>query len=144
MAVWFGPAVTPVITGDAYSQNDSIGGVIEIPGVPPSGTIMSITIQDDADQGPSMAAYFFQSEPAGVADHAALALSDADGALIIGVESLDTWFDLTDSQVLSVNNIAMPYEVLGGSLFMMLKDDDASPGTFVATDDLHIRLGIVY
>lgn len=144
MAVRFTPAVTPTITGGAYSQNDCVGGVITIEKVGQDGTIMSVVMADDGDQGSSFEFWFFRSAPVGVADNEVFSLSDADIGLCVGVLALDTWFDAVTGQVLAVDNIAMPFATDNGDLFLMMKVDDASAPTYVATDDLHISFGIVY
>lgn len=144
MATYLSPRITPTVTAGGYVQNDCVGGVITVDNAPPSGTIMSIVIIDDADQGPSMEMYFFESEPDGVADRTTFTLSDDDAGKCVGVVAVDTWFDGVNNRTLVVDNIGMPYSHKGGNLYLMLKTVDLSSPTFAATDDLHIRLGVVY
>ena len=144
MTVYFTPPITPTVTAGSYTNGDSVGGVISVGNIPEQGMIMSVVIQDDADQGNAFQLFFFESEPTGVADNAAFDLSDADMGLCVGAVSLDTWFDATSSQVLSVSDIGLPYRAMSRTLYMMIKLNDGSAPTYAATDDLHIRLGIVY
>lgn len=137
--------VTPVITAGGYTNGDSIGGVISIPDAPIAGTIQSILIQDDGDQGSALQLFFFESEPAGVADNAALGtISDEDMRLCVGFIAEDIWIDNATSQIAFDHNVSMAYEHTGGGLWMMIRLNDASTPTYVDTDDLLIRLGIVY
>ena len=144
MSTYYSPAITPVITAGAYSQNDSVGGVFSVRLPMEQGTLMSVTILDDGDQGSALELWLFEEDITGVADNAAFALTDADMGKCVGVVALDTWFDADANQICVVDNIGMVFRSLSGTLTLMLKMTDASTPTYAATDDLHIRLGIVY
>lgn len=135
--------VTPTITAGAYSQNDCVGGVIDI-NLPAECTVMSVTIQDDADQGSSFELWIFDGVPAGVADNAAFSLTDADLGKVVGVLALDTWFDAINGQVCVVDNIGLFIQSHGGNYSLMLKVTDAATPTFAAVDDLHLIIGVVF
>lgn len=144
MAV-FTATITPTVDTSAYVDNDCVGGVIEIVGAPPAGVIESLIISDKGDQGNGMELFFFESEPAGVADNAAFTtMVDADLQKLIGYLAEDTWEDMTDGQFAPHVNISLAYQTIGGSLWMMIRVEDASPPTYTATDDLQIKLSIVY
>lgn len=135
--------VTPTVTAGAYSQNDCVGGVIDI-NLPAECTIMSVVLIDQADQGPSYELWIFDGVPTGVADNAAFSLSDADLEKVRGVLALDTWFDAINGQVCAVDNIGLFIQSHGGNYSLMLKVTDASVPTFAAVDDLSVILGVVF
>ena len=137
--------IRPTVDTSAYADNDNIGGMIQIKDAPIGGTIQSILIQDNGDQGSALELFFFESEPTGVADNAAWAtIIDADMLLCCGYIAEDTWIDNVDSQIAFDHNVSMGYEQTGTGLWLGIRVNDASPPTYTATDDLQIRIAIVY
>jgi hypothetical protein len=115
--------VAPTVTAGAYTANDCLGGEMEITAAARvsggSGIITGISMAAEDDGADGWAAsdvevLIFNSNPAGTyTDNTALAVTDADAALLLGSVILDTHVDCGDVSFLYARNVNIPYVCAG-------------------------------
>ncbi len=138
--VWRSAAIQPTVDTDAYTAGDAVGTKQQITGAPASGIIRSIVISDDSDQDINLNCWFFDSEPAGIADDAAFALTDADADRVITMILMDTRYDGVNNRVF-VENPNIYYRTLAdGDLWFQL--EDVGTHNFGTATDLTVRFYI--
>ena len=115
--------VAPTVTAGAYTADDCLGGEMTISGAARwtggSGIITGISMaaeDDDADgwAADNVEVLIFDSNPAGTyTDNLALAVTDADAALLVGSVVLDTKVDCGNVTLLYARNVNIPYVCSG-------------------------------
>lgn len=112
--------ITPLLGTDAYTGGDALGPKqsIDMPGK--TGIIRTVLIHDSDDQGSNLNVWFFDTEPAGIADDAAFALLDADMDRVMGLVLVDTYQDGINNQV-GMEHPNIPYVTYGGKMHFQLE-----------------------
>ena len=145
---------TPVITAGIYSTGDALGGKLTFeysarrPGG--TGTIMSLTIVDEADQGVALDLILFNKDFSATADNAAIAISDADAINIIGIINVASG-DYTDTganKTAELTNVKLKFKCkedwaddnTGKKLYGQLVTRGTP--TYAATNDITVKLKI--
>ena len=138
LRVWRSKGIQPTLDTDAYSSGDAVGIKTQITGIPDSGIIRTIQIADDADQDIDLNVWIFDSEPTGVADDAAMALTDADAKKLINQVLVDTRVDGTNNRI-GVEHPNLYYRADGGEVWFQL----STGGTpTYAADSLTVRFTV--
>lgn len=143
----FSVFTTPTVTGGAYSADDVVGAeqtLADAARVSGNGGIISRVGM--FSEGGTIAAgdievFFFISNPGGTyTDNGALAITDADGFLLVGSIILDTITDTGDGFFLSADNVNIPYTCSGStSLFAVAVTRNAA-----FAPDATTGIGFVY
>ncbi len=122
-----------------YAQGDALGTKVGL-NTSPYGIIRSIVITDvDDEASVTVNVWIFDSEPAGIAANAAFALADADLEKVIGVHLVNTDFDAING-IAKFEETAIPFEAVGGKLWIQCELEGAATPTFAATTDVKIQL----
>ena len=136
---------TPTITGGAYSANDAVGGLLTFANAARvsggGGFITNIQIIDDSGQKPNLELWLFKVTFTAMTDNAAWAPSEADLENWVGTFSTNdgTWRNAGTPEACDIEKIKR-YDLTGTSLFGQLVDRTGA--TFVATDDLTVKVGL--
>lgn len=133
-----------VVTAGAYADGDVVGGRIDLKDLVGSGgggTIRQVLIADDVAQSAVFKLYLFDGQPTDVADNAAFAAA----MTMEDLEKLVAVIDIGASYVsLNVNTFVLStglaYYHGTGQLWAYLVINDATPPTYVATDDLTLKI----
>lgn len=148
--------LTPTVTVGAYSAQDVIGGLLEIPlfygQLPSLGVLLEALTVIDAAAVMGAAAFhlvIFDSEPAAaIADNDALStLTDADALKIQSVVQVATGdfqlLGLTSQDVATKHALNLPLQGKSKdtSLFLYLVTEGTP--TFAAVGDVTIKLGVI-
>lgn len=140
--------VTPVITADAYSQGDQIGGLTKLNNVLPCSscpiTLATLLVLDMAKAKDAFDIYFFSKETTLTsADNAAFSVTDARMAEGFAGRVAVAAADFTDTDGSSVAT-KQPELLLGGNsgddLWFALVCTDAGGCDYAAVNDLVFRL----
>lgn len=139
--------VTPVVTAGAYSINDVVGGRLRFAGVG-SGTLVAVTLADNAAQAVDYRLVLFHSTPTDIADNATFDVADADIRKIIWDTALLTAserFPFTD------NSFHRRYLTRDAQVGLRSKEGDGSlwgfliattAPTYAATSDVTVTLHV--
>lgn len=140
-------AVTPTITGGAYSAKDAVGGLLTFANAARvsggSGVVHAVTIIDNDSEAAELVLVLFDQTFTATADNAPFDPSDADLANCIGkitISSTD-YQAFNDNAVAQVRNVGLPFKLTGTSLFGQLMCTGGP--TYTAVSDLTIKLHIL-
>jgi len=141
-------AQTPTVTAGAYIADDAVGGLLtfanagRVAGF--GGVIKNMLIIDDAQQDVDLELWLFNQAFTPIADNATWAPSEADLENLVAVISTadGNWFDSSNQGVCDVE-ASKRYDLIptGTSLFGQLVTRGTP--TFVATDDLTVKIGLL-
>jgi hypothetical protein len=139
--------VTPslVVTLNAYSANDVVGGLITIPANSASGggVIRQVLITDAANQKEPYTLYLFDAEPTTIANDAAFAPTIADLkkiAATMAIAALD--YVEVNSLAYAIKSPDLEFSVLGGSLYAYLVAGDTPD--YAAVTDLTLKFTLEF
>lgn len=143
-------SVRPVVETSLYTTGDLVGEKLSfagaaIPGAAAAkGVIKSVVITDDAAQAANMDVVFFDADPSATTftDNAAFTPADADLAKIVGVAQLTTHVSFADNSVSLSGELYIPFDLGTATTLYAALVVRAGP-TYVATDDLQVRIGIL-
>jgi hypothetical protein len=146
--------VTPTITAGAYSALDAVGGLLEFEDACTPyanyGEIVGSVLTDNAKQSVLLYLALFSKTFTPTADNSPFAVSDADLQNFVGMLR----YEVADYIPFNANSVAMvgfdglafslPFVLVSGgtSLFGQLMTGVAATPTYVATNDLTIKLTI--
>lgn len=131
---------------NAYGDGDVIGGALTFAsvGTPAanSGLITHVTISDDDAEGTDCDLWLFDATPTAIADNAALALTMADFANLIGIVSVAAE-DFTSNNSLKVAHVALtnPIPFYKSSIYGYLATSGTTP-TYASSKTIHIKLHV--
>jgi len=139
---------TPEITAGAYSAGDAVGGLLTFANAARrsggGGVIKTVTIIDDAGQDAELELWLFDRTFTAIADNSAWAPAEADLERLIGVisteESSQGWLAAGTPSAVTID-VSARYDVTGTSMFGQLVTRGTP--TYVATDDLTIKVGLL-
>jgi len=136
---------TPTISTDIYASGDLIGTKVIFDGglIGTKGYIQTIRLTDLAKQDASIDVYLFSADPDGTTftDNAELDIVDADLSKVMGVVTMDTYFDTADNSIAFARNLAIPFESTSTILYGVLVSRGTP--TYASVADINIQLGIV-
>jgi len=137
--------LTPTVDTAIYAAGDLLTEKLEFEGVADvffnRGTILSVTVTDNAKQSAALDVVFFDSDPSDTAftENIIFDLDDADIVKIAGTVSLTTYVDYSlNSSAFVETNIPYNLGERGTSLFAALVTRGTP--TYVAASDLTIRI----
>ncbi len=125
LRIWKSPVIIPIIGVDAYTAGDAVGAKQLVLGAPEAGVIRSIVISDDNDQDKTINVWLFDSEPATIADDAALELSDASADKVIDMVICDNQLDGVNNRI----SVEAPNVYYRGDLWFQLEDVETATYT---------------
>jgi hypothetical protein len=142
--------VTPTITAGAYSAADAVGGLLEFENVctsySNSGELVKAIVTDKAKQNALLHLALFSRAFTPTADNAPFAVSDADLANLISVIHFEVAdyasFDANSAALIGFDALAvsMPYVLVPGGTSLFGQLYTGGTPTYVATNDLTIKL----
>ena len=133
----------------AIADNQIISDYVEIPNAVSVGggscILQSITLLDDGDQGAAMDLVFATADTDLGTLNENVSDDDTGAGGILGFVTLSSYFDGVAWQVATKNNIGLVLKAAAGSTSIYVAAVNRSGGNvdYVATDDLHLRLGLV-
>ena len=133
----------------AIADNQIISDYVEIPNAVAvnggSCILQSITLIDDGDQGAAMDLVFATADTDLGTLNENVSDDDTGAGGILGFVTLSSYFDGVAWQVATKNNIGLVLKAAAGSTSIYVAAVNRSGGNVddVATDDLHLRLGLV-
>ena len=137
--------VVPVMEASATASGDVIAVPIEITGVlrEQGGRVKltSVVVLDGDDQGQNMDLVFSDQDITLGTLNAAVSVSDADAANIIGIVPVTDWIDMINSQIATEENLGIVMQGTSGStsLWMGIVCREGTP-TYTASG-VNIKLG---
>jgi hypothetical protein len=128
---------------EIISDYVEIANAVSVPGG--SGIIQSITLLDDGDQGAAMDLVFATADTDLGTLNEVISDDAAGAAGILGFVTLSNYFDGVAWQLASKTNIGMVIKAATATKSIYVAAVNRSGGNvdYVATDDLHLRIGIV-
>ena len=142
---------TPVIQAAAYASGDQLGSLVTLSNAMDStkdtGTVMSVTVIDKAEQSSDLSILFFSAEPTiASADNAALSITDAEvAAKLLGVVSVSAsdYVDIGNQHVAQKTSVGLMLQSAAGStsLYCLLLCEGTP--TYASTSDLVLKIGVV-
>ena len=145
-------SVSPTVTAGAYATDDTLGGEMEITAAGRvsggSGLLTGISMAAEDNDADGWAAddvevLIFDSNPGGTyTDNGALAVTDADAAILLGSVVLDTKVDCGDVTFLYARNVNIPY-VCSGSDDLFAVAVNRGGSTPEATDALTFKFHLI-
>jgi hypothetical protein len=138
-------SVTPTVDTSAYASGDRLGSLMTLTAVNPNGDtapalLSSIVILDMAAQRAAMDILFFHTSPTiASADNAAIDISDANAAYLVGHVSVvaGDYTNLTANAVATVKNLNLHLKVNSSGTLYALIVSRGSP-TYAAASDLKL------
>ena len=133
----------------AIANNQIISDYVEIPyAVSESGgscILQSITLLDDGDQGAAMDLVFATADTDLGVLNQAVSDDDAGAGGILGFVSLSNYFDGVAWKLATKTNIGLVLKAAAGStsIYVAAVNRSGADVDYVATDDLHLRIGVV-
>jgi hypothetical protein len=127
--------------GDVLAATQEVSNAVRESGG--SGVLQSIVVVDKDDQGEALDIVIFDSSATLGTENAAVSISDADAAKILGiVEVLATdYVDLVNSQLVTKDNLGIVVEA-SGSASLYVAAISRGTGTYTASG-IVLRLGIL-
>ena len=141
--------VTFTTVNAAVADNEVLADYVEIPNAVAvtggSGIIQSIQLLDDADLGAAVDIVFQTDNTSLGTVNEAVSITDANAADILGYVSLSNYFDGVTWQMATKTNLGLVVKAASDSRSIYAAVVNRSGGnvTYAATDDLHLRIGIV-
>ncbi len=136
-----------VSASPAYSTGDVIGTKLtfaaSVLAAGGSGLIQAVTLNCKSAQTGAMDLVLFNADPAAstFTDNAALAVNAADFDKVVGVIRLNDWTNLGTPSACQANNLALPFALVGTSLFGVLVA--RSTPTLGSTSDVTISMRVI-
>ena len=133
----------------AIADNQIISDYVEIPNAVAvtggSGIIQSIHLLDDGDQGATMDLVFATADTDLGVLNEVISDDDAGAAGILGFVTISNYFDGVAWQVATKTNIGLVIKAAAStrSIYVAAVNRSGGDADYVATDDLHLRIGIV-
>ena len=141
--------VTFTTVNAAVGDNEVLADYVEIPNAVAvkggAAIVQSIQLLDDADLGVAVDIVFQTYSSSLGTVNAAVSISDADAADILGYVSLTSYFDGIAWQMATKTNLGLVIKAASTtrSIYAAVVNRSGGNVTYAATDDLHLRLGIV-
>ena len=136
-----------VSASPAYSSGDVIGAKLTfaaaVLAAGGSGLVQSVTIDCKSAQTGAMDLILFNADPSAstFTDNAALAVNAADFDKVVAVVHISDWTNLGTPSFAQGQNLAMPFTLVGPSLFGVLVA--RSTPTLGSTSDLTISANVI-
>jgi len=110
-----------------------------------SSMLHSIVLVDDGDQGKAMDLVFATANTSLGTLNEVVSGADAVAANILGVVSISSYFDGVAWQLATKTNIGLVLKAAAStkSIYVAAVNRSGGNADYVATDDLHLRLGII-
>jgi hypothetical protein len=136
-------ATAAIGDNEIISDYVEIANAVSVPGG--SGIIQSITLLDDGDQGAAMDLVFATADTDLGTLNEVISDDDAGAGGILGFVTLSNYFDGVAWQLASKTNIGMVIKAAAStkSIYVAAVNRSGGDADYVATDDLHLRIGIV-
>ena len=141
--------VTFTTVNAAVADNEVLADYVEIPNAVAitggSGIIQSIQLLDDADIGATVDIVFQTDNTSLGTVNAAISITDANAADILGYVSLTNYFDGVAWKMATKTNLGLVVKAASTtrSIYAAVVNRSGGNVTYASTDDLHLRLGIV-
>ena len=133
----------------AIGDNEMISDYVEIANAVAvnAGTSLlhSIILIDDGDQGKAMDLVFATANTSLGTLNEVVSGADSVAANILGVVSISSYFDGVAWQLATKTNIGLVLKAAAStkSIYVAAVNRSGGDADYVATDDLHLRLGII-
>jgi hypothetical protein len=138
-------SVEPVITLDAYTAVDVVGGLLTftIATGPVRGVIRNLVVVDEDSQAEAYTLYLFDAEPSSIANDTAFAPTVADLRKLIGTVAISTSYTTINTfDYIEVKAIDLEFFATNGAIYGYL----VATGTpdYASTDTLYLRLAVEF
>lgn len=133
--------LTLVTDTSAYANNDVLAVPQAIDDAAFGGVLESVVLLDEADQGVAIDLVFFRADATLGTINAAVSISDADAANIIGVISIaaSDYSDMINSQVATVRGLGLIMKTSTPYIAAIVRSGTPT----YAADSLKLKLGFV-
>lgn len=121
-------AIAVTTDGASHVSGDSVGGLIEVTGMPSNGLLMGLRVVENGTNGVALNVWVFNEAPTTIADNVALNLSTADKQKCIGQFAVAAGDYITNnSQRIALPKIDyIPFETANNKIYLYLQ----ATGTF--------------
>lgn len=143
-------SLTPTCEASSLDANDVIFATEEIPAafLRHGGQLLltSVTVLDFADQGQAIDLVFLDSDVAVGTEDAAVSITDANAAKVLGVVSITTsdYADHIANQVATVRNVGLLMQADGSSTSLYVAGVTRSGTPTYGASGLTIKLGVLW
>jgi len=135
--------------GNVYADGDVLAATQELEnvdiGMAVCGLIQSILVLDVDDQAQAFDLVFLDSNVALGTENAAVSISDANAAKIVGVVEIATgdYVDLAGSQIAHKENLGIQFKCASGETSLWVGAISRGTGTYTASG-IKLKIGIWY
>jgi hypothetical protein len=128
--------------GDVLADRQKLVAITGLGGG--AGVIQSITLLDTDDQGQALDLVIMDSDVTLGTENAAVSISDANAAKIIGVVEVaaDDYVDLVNSQIVCKNNLGIAFKCAPGDKGIYIGAISRGTGIYTAAG-ISLRIGIL-
>lgn len=143
-------SVSPTLSLGAYSQFDSVGGLMTFPAAASTdrytGAVVSVRIFDKDSEATPYELFLFNADPSAstFTDNAGITIADADLDKIFGVVQFATTtrFAFANNSFSEVNGLYLPFNTVPGTnaLYGALRTGTSGTPTYTATSDITVEL----